>query len=290
MHIIKNLNSRAHALTIWFKGQSNIDKLRLLLAGIILQYPRRWRGKKLTLLLNGVLHDVRIKGSYEKIFHLLKLDDLAHVDEKFETEIESWFKLRGGSFIDVGANIGRYTIGLAENFEKVYAFEPVKETYQTLEKNIRLNGLKNIVALQIGLWRHVDEKEINIGLNSGKSSIVLSLPESHTEKIRVEPGDNLVKSLDIKNVSLIKIDAEGAETEILYGIQNLLYRDSPRIIVEVISKNHNKVLGILKEIGYSLIEVRGNNYLFEKKSKLLTELNENNVIYTTQEINIQPIS
>ena len=264
MYATKSLRSRFHALFIYKKGKRIEDKLRLLLAGLLMQCPRRFKGRKIALILNRILRNVIAQGSYEKLFHLLTCDDLAHIDEKFETEIKSWFNVHGGAFIDIGANIGRYSIGLAENFNEVYAFEPVKETYRTLEKNIQLNGIKNVVALQIGLWSRVDEKEINIGLNSGKSSILLSLPYSHIQKIKVDTGDNIVEALEIRNVSLVKIDAEGAEVEILYGIKELLHRESPRIIVEVKSMNHKNVLDILKKIGYTLIGMRGENYLFDK--------------------------
>ena len=222
--------------------------------------------------MNRALRDVTIQGSYEKSFNLLTSDDLVHIAEEFEAEIETWFNVHGGTFIDIGANIGRYTVGLAKNFNQVYAFEPVKETFGTLKKNIHLNCLQNVVALPIGLWSCSDEKDINIGLNSGKSSMVLSIPNSHTQKIKVDTGDKIVESLGIRNVSLVKIDAEGAEVEILHGMKRLLYRDSPRVIVEIKKINHKKALDILKQIGYVLIGVRGENYLFEKKVNLQTQV------------------
>ena len=250
---------------MWYKGKGTLDKLRLLWAGVLLQWPRCLRGSQFVLMLNRALRGVIIHGAYGRLFHLLCYDDLRHTDQEFEGVIKDWFDISGGAFIDIGANIGRYTVGLAENFDKVYAFEPVRETFMTLEKNIRLNGLGNVTAMQIGLWNYFNEKEIRIGLHSGLSSIVLLLQHSHTQKIIVDTVDKIVESLDIHDVSLVKIDAEGAEAEIIDGMERLLLRDSPRVIVEVKSMNLKKVLKMLGRVGYTLIEERGENYLFENR-------------------------
>jgi FkbM family methyltransferase len=194
---------------------------------------------------------------------MLSYDDLLHIDQGFEGAIKDWFEVFGGAFIDIGASIGRYTVGLAENFDKVYAFEPVRETFFTLKKNIALNCLENVTAMQMGLWNCSDEKEISISMHKGLSSIVMSLPHSQTQKIVVDTCDSIAESLDMQDVSLVKIDAEGAEVEIIDGMKKLLLRDSPRLIVEVKSMNRKKVHEMLKDLGYLLKEVCGENHLFE---------------------------
>jgi FkbM family methyltransferase len=214
-------------------------------------------------MLNRILSGVIMQGAYGRLFYLLSYDDLLHIDQGFEETIKEWFDISRGAFIDVGANIGRYTVGLAENFNQVYAFEPVRETFLTLEKNIHLNGLENVMAMQIGLWNCSVEKEISIGMHKGLSSIVISLPNSQTQKIVVDACDNIAESLDIRDVSLVKIDAEGAEVEIISGMEKLLLRDSPRVIVEVKSMNRKKVNDMLDHLGYTLIEIQGENHLFE---------------------------
>jgi len=239
-------------------------------------------------LLNRALRGVVIQGAYRRLFHLLCFDDLRHTDLEFEEVIKEWFDVSGGAFIDIGANIGRYAVGLAENFDNVYAFEPVRETFMTLEKNIRLNGLGNVTAMQIGLWNCCDEKEIQIGLHSGLSSIVLSLPHSHTQKIIVNPIDKIVESLDIHDVALVKIDAEGAEPEIIDGMERLLLRDSPRVIVVVKGMNLKKVLKMLGRIGYTLIEVKGENYLFENRMSTLTSDTYESKMLTLETESITP--
>ena len=99
---------------------------------------------------------------------------------------------------------------------------------------------------------------------------MLSVPHSHTRKIIVNPIDKIVESLDIHDVLLVKIDAEGAEPEIIDGMERLIIRDSPRIIVEVKGINLQKVLRTFGRIGYTLIEVKGENYLFENRMSTLT--------------------
>ncbi len=261
--MIKKLFGRFHSLTLWPRGKGTLNKLRLLLVGVLLQFPRSMRGDRFILFLNRILCGIIMQGAYGRLFYILSYDDLIHIDQDFEEVIKEWFDIYGGTFIDAGANIGRYTIGLAENFDKVYAFEPVRETFMTLKKNIHLNGLENVTAIQIGLWNCSDEKEISIGILKGLSSIVMSIPRSQTQKVVVNTCDSIAESFDIHDVSLIKIDAEGAEVEIIDGMKKLLLRDSPRIIVEVKSINRKKVREMLKRLGYTLIEVRGENHLFE---------------------------
>lgn len=280
--MVERLHRRVRALFLWDKGKGTLNKLRLLWTGILLQWPRRLRGRRVILLLNRALRDVVIQGAYRRLFHLQCYDDLGHTDHEFEKDIKEWFDVSGGAFIDIGANIGRYTVGLAENFTNVYAFEPVRETFMTLEKNIRLNGLGNVTAMQIGLWSCCDEKDIHIGLQSGLSSIVLTLPHSHTRKIIVNPLDKIVESLDIHDVALVKIDAEGAEAEIIDGMERLLLRDSPRVIVEVKGMNLEKVLSLFGRLGYTLIDVKGENYLFENRMSTLTRDTYDSKMFTLE--------
>lgn len=62
---------------------------------------------------------------------------------------------KGDVFIDVGAHIGKYTILVAKIVGKeglVIAIEPNPENYETLLENIKLNNLKNVIAVNIAAW------------------------------------------------------------------------------------------------------------------------------------------
>src|SRR3972149_7010328 len=58
----------------------------------------------------------------------------------YETDLRKFFDIREGVFLDIGANIGKYSIILGQNPKiKVIAFEPTPETFKILKKNIELN-------------------------------------------------------------------------------------------------------------------------------------------------------
>ena len=69
------------------------------------------------------------------------MKQLYHFSKKINSEI----------FIDIGANIGFYSILLSGHFKKIYSFEPNQRNFQVLRKNINTNDLKNIKIFNYGL-------------------------------------------------------------------------------------------------------------------------------------------
>ena len=93
-----------------------------------------------------------------------------------ETELDVIMQLLPirGNFIDIGANIGWHSLIIAKNFKqvKVYAFEPIKKTYEFLRQNIKLNTIKNIKTFNFGFFNK--NKKISFYTykeGSGNSSI-----------------------------------------------------------------------------------------------------------------------
>jgi FkbM family methyltransferase len=122
-------------------------------------------------------------------------------------------------FIDIGANIGSYTL-LASNEvgAETIAIEPIPETYNKLEANIWLNNLENKV------------KTFNIGLGGEKGVLkftraldtvnhVATENETDTIDVQTEKFDDII---NFQKPTLIKIDVEGFETEVLNGMANAL--------------------------------------------------------------------
>lgn len=86
-------------------------------------------------------------------YTLLDFEDLMIVSREFESFLQMWLKPRRGEvFVDIGAQIGKYTIIVAKVVTKegmVVAIEPHPVNYQTLQRNIRLNKLENVIALNL---------------------------------------------------------------------------------------------------------------------------------------------
>lgn len=147
----------------------------------------------------------------------------------------------GDVFIDVGANIGFLSMVAAVTVGKkgeVLAFEPVPSTYDLLVANRELNGFSQLQTFCIGVGSKSETVTIQTEeQNRGGASIVNKHGGSGI-KIQVKKLDELITS---SPVSLVKIDVEGYEFEVLKGAEELLKRDRPALIVEYSSNRENSV-------------------------------------------------
>ena len=176
---------------------------------------------------------------------------------------------KGAIILDIGANIGNHTVywAMQDKIKKVYSFEPLKETFNMLEKNIEINDLEEKVKL------------FNIGLSYEESSARIS----HFDKTNIggtsiektADGSLVVNKLDnIKinedRIDFIKIDVEGHEIKVLNGAKETFLKYKPKyVFIESFSNNFPKVKEILESYGYKLTDfpVEYSNYLFEYKEK-----------------------
>jgi len=98
----------------------------------------RVRGpRNLHVSVNGIQFEVR-SGS----------NDLDLISPKYEPVTSAWFRVGPNDVVvDVGAHIGRYTLSAAVHASKVIAMEPDPGSFQILDRNVRLNGLSNVVCI-----------------------------------------------------------------------------------------------------------------------------------------------
>lgn len=145
---------------------------------------------------------------------------------------------------DVGANVGIMSLIAANKAVKgrVYAFEPVKETFSKLSQNIALNNLPSdrIILNNYGLSDSDSDCQIflpieNGVVNTGQASISGSMMRGLNKKIINSEIISLKKldSLNIDRIDVLKIDVEGAEFKCLTGGKNTLIKFKPLIIFEL---------------------------------------------------------
>jgi FkbM family methyltransferase len=147
---------------------------------------------------------------------------------------------KGDIFIDIGANIGLMSIfasRIVGNEGIVYSFEPVPETFMILKKNIEINNVKNISALDIALSNTNRTYIIYTNPYGGKgsSSFIKPLGQSGVKEYKViaKRFDEFLATNYIANIRMIKIDVEGWELYVLKGAKFLLHNyDAPIICVE----------------------------------------------------------
>ena len=147
---------------------------------------------------------------------------------------------RGMNVIDVGANIGVYTILAAEKVGKngkVIAIEPEPENYQQLLKNIRLNNFQNVIPVNIALSDHNGLEKLYISHWAGLHSLVSQKGKVSSIEVSTKTVDKLLEELDLKKVDIIKIDTEGAEIPILKGAEKTL-KANPNIKIIIAAEHY----------------------------------------------------
>lgn len=154
-------------------------------------------------------------------------------------------------FIDVGSNIGDWTIFFAANNKNasVYSFEPHPELFGALKKNVEINNIKNITLYNFALGSEESESYLNCDAeNFGNNTLLESVDVglmSKKVKILVKRLDDLINFDGL--ATLLKIDVQGFEAEVLAGAQNFLKKSQASIILEIDEYTNDNIFLFLKK-------------------------------------------
>jgi FkbM family methyltransferase len=180
----------------------------------------------------------------------VSLPCLAGNYEPQETEFVQRTLKPGGGFIDMGANLGWFTLLAAKAVGpkgRVLCFEPRSGAFKALEQSIIDNQFTDRVQyFHAGLW---DEKaQLSLrwaksGTNQGGATLDSTLsPQAHeVETVNLMRLDDLPVD---HTIHLIKIDVEGAEFRAIKGAEELIERDHPVILSEILQTRLQNVSGV----------------------------------------------
>ena len=158
---------------------------------------------------------------------------------------------RNCTFVDVGANIGTYSLALSARFKNVLAFEPHPVVNQVLSLNKAINGFDNLIVQPYGLSNVDTEAKLyeptkNVG---GSSLEHQGSGLSYTVKIKY--ASTVINQLKSSKVSFIKMDVEGHELMVMQGLKELLIEDQPVVAFEANDLDRNEqLLAFMKSVGY----------------------------------------
>lgn len=164
--------------------------------------------------------------------------------------------------LDIGANIGNHSLYWAINRKAkcIHAFEPVKDTFQILKRNIELNHLENRVNCN------------NIGLSNttSKSTFKTYRLENigDTHLMADEDGDMKMYPLDsidlkVERIDFVKIDVEDYELYVLAGMTETLEKYKPLVFIESLPHIYIKMNQFMLEHGYEKTrDYAHHNYLY----------------------------
>ncbi|MFB0522639.1 MAG: FkbM family methyltransferase [Candidatus Bathyarchaeia archaeon] len=201
----------------------------------------------------------RVRTSIDGIrYDLVDYASFIIVTPEWESSIWNYLKPKpGDTFLDVGAHIGKYSLKVAEMVQDhgmVIAIEPMPRNYSALVSGITSNGFRNVVALNIAAWSRNCMLSLFFGNSSGTHSAKGTFGSPHVE-VYAKKMDDIIRRLNIDCVDWIKIDVEGAEFEVLSGLEDTIRNHKPRIIIEVRKENLPKVSSFMGRRDYSMVGI-----------------------------------
>lgn len=166
---------------------------------------------------------------------------------------------KGGVIIDIGAGIGEFTIQAAAACpdSKVYGFEPFPESASYFKQNILINTLQNVEAIVAAVTSL--HGAMVIDTSSGN-------PLQYRTQMNNQDGDPVVtvqlsdflRSKDLSEIELVKIDCEGGEYDILLPLSKEDLRRFKRITMEyhnhLTAHHHSEIIHKLSDAGFSVKE------------------------------------
>lgn len=174
--------------------------------------------------------------------------------------------------VDVGANIGTYTLRLAAVAGprgRVHCFEPQRILCNMIAGSTVLNGLTNVICHTMAVGAHegaleVPQFDYHRPLNFGSVEFgpeqrePLDQPRGHDPLLREFVPVTTLDRFGFGRLDLVKIDAEGMENEVLEGATETLKRCRPVLYVEFQKSDYAALKTRLQGLGYTLYPVQMN--------------------------------
>ena len=167
---------------------------------------------------------------------------------------------RASLTLDVGAYVGFYSLlaGHANPEGRVLAFEPLPAIHERLRGNVARNRLDNVACVAAAAGREDGRAALYHVSRGLPSSSSLSRPFMGTCDVTATPVevvrlDRLLAERGVARVDLVKIDTESTEPDVLAGMREVLGRDRPTIVCEVLAGRGSEaaLTELLAPLGYA---------------------------------------
>ncbi len=179
----------------------------------------------------------------------------------------------GDGFVDVGANIGYFTMLAAKRVGptgRVIAIEASPPVYERLVENVQRNQARHVTTLNIAAANEIGRVKLYCGqsCNCGATSVVPEGSEEIIAEVDAAPLTELIDDRDWERVRLVKIDVEGAEAGVVQGLSSLIAigRQDREFLIEVhpaqlqqLGRTVEDVLAPFLAVGYHAYTI-GNDY------------------------------
>lgn len=226
---------------IYNKRNKDLEiKKKLQKFTVLKNYNLLFHSSHYIFILENKFQDLHITDSNEGlqvsfqnlVFNIDSLDEFLILNEIFVNKDYNFLSPEKCVLIDIGANVGMASIFFSklEHVDKIYAFEPVQDTYDIALKNVKNNNIKKIIRFSNYGLGNSDREEKFLFNRKARGNFGMRVKSNET------PNDSLeTRSIFIKKASeeidlilkenpdyriVIKMDCEGAEYEILEDLHN----------------------------------------------------------------------
>jgi FkbM family methyltransferase len=199
-----------------------------------------------------------------------------HLSEPWMTEIFKRLKpFFNGHFVDVGVNIGQTLVKVHAVFGQVdyIGLEPNPSCVHYVQELVRINGLKGYRLFPIGVGAKTDVLKLNFFAsdNSDSSASIIEhyrpgAKEDHFIYVPIFDFHAIRHFLPTGDLTIVKIDVEGAELEVLLGLLEWVKESTPLILLEILPvyspenedrlKRQDMIEGLMNSLNYKMARIK----------------------------------
>ncbi len=237
-----------------------------------------------TWIYRKIFYLGRVEGEQEILFRgkklLVRTKDISIVPalinqyfEEFELELYEKILQPGMTVLDIGANIGIYSIIASEKIGDtgaVYAFEPVPENLRLLKHNLELNNTSNVHIVNCAIGDKQGEVEISLVKDDLATHYIGARP-SNSISVKVDTVDSFVSTHRLK-VGFVKMDIEGYEGHALDGAKRTFSNTDIMLLTEF-SADYIRRAGKSPEyVAREMLNIFKYCYSIDERKKLISRI------------------
>jgi len=163
--------------------------------------------------------------------------------------------------VDVGAHIGLFALYVTQfcKHGRIFCFEPDPENFKLLERNLNLNQIPNVLIFNMAVSR--TSSKINLYKNDDESGHSIVLPSSNSIEVESITLDDFLHKFQITHCSLLKLDCEGAEYEIIESLSKVNFQIFQNIILEyhLLDSKPDLITNLIKNLENNSFSIVKNN-------------------------------
>ncbi len=175
----------------------------------------------------------------------------------------------GTLVLDIGAHIGTLTLPMSTivgEKGEVIGFEPQPKLFRELYHNLKINMISNVTIMRYALGDSFKPVQMNVGAHENEGGTGVGVGGDWVDMYPLD-------FFEFSNISLMKIDVEGFEDQVLLGAKETILRNKPVILIEImggqiyetasveIKERIDHTISILESFGYRVENIQTHDYL-----------------------------